>query len=147
MFNKLRFCEFFFTKFELLDVWRKAFIAISLEIWSGIQYNILNCLQWEKYASHVSNKLTLNRSEQLGFESALDQLKLRNLHFGSGPSDVQLTLDAFNLQVFYALIDQLWGPYGKIFGPKFWSTDRTKWSPYEKLRSEYFPVWTELTGQ
>ena len=54
-----------------------------------------------------------------------------------------------NLDQFYALIDQLWGPYGKIFGPQFWSTDRTKWGPYEKLRFKYFPysVWTELIGQ
>ena len=44
--------------------------------------------------------------------------------------------------LYYALIDQLWGPYGKIFGQQFWSADRTMWGSYEKLRSEYFPVWT-----
>ena len=26
-------------------------------------------------------------------------------------------------------------------------TERTKWGPYEKVRFEYFPVWTELIGQ
>ena len=43
---------------------------------------------------------------------------------------------------YYTLINQLWGPYGKIFGPQFWSTDRMKWGPYKKLRSEYFPYGT-----
>ena len=47
-----------------------------------------------------------------------------------------------NLVWSYALINQLWSPYGKIFGPKFWRTDRMKWGPYKKLRSEYFPYGT-----
>ena len=36
------------------------------------------------------------------------------------------------------LINQLWGPHGKIFGPQFWRTDRMKWGPYRNLRSDYF---------
>ena len=48
---------------------------------------------------------------------------------------------------YYALIDQLSGPYGKIFGPQLGCMDRTKCAPYEKIKSKYFPVWTELIGQ
>ena len=49
----------------------------------------------------------------------------------------------------YAIVNQLWGPYGKIYGPKFWRTDQMKWGPYKKLRSEQktkvriFSVWNE----
>ena len=57
--------------------------------------------------------------------------------------NTSFTFQYIVLRQFYALIDQLWGPHGKIFGPQFWSTE---WGPYEKLRSEYFYVWTELIG-
>ena len=61
---------------------------------------------------------------------------------------MRIAREISNLEIqFYILIDQLWGPHGKIFGPQFGCTERTKWGPYKKLRSEYFPVWTELIGQ
>ena len=43
---------------------------------------------------------------------------------------------------YYALINQLLGPYGKIFGPQFWRTDRVKWDPYKTMKSECFPQGT-----
>ena len=41
-----------------------------------------------------------------------------------------------------ALINQLWGPYGKIFGPWFFVRTSFHSVHTSKLRSEYFAVWT-----
>ena len=41
-----------------------------------------------------------------------------------------------------ALIDQLWGPYGKIFGPQLFVWTSLSSVRTSKLRSEYFPIWT-----